>query len=287
VHLEPGAWPSVDRAIDAALEEDVGSGDVTTLWIVREEAIARADLIAKAEGVIAGLEVAARVFRKVDERAAFHPRVSDGQRVRPGTPIAGVSGPARAILTGERTALNFLQRMSGIATATAACVAAVAGTGTSILDTRKTAPGLRLLDKYAVRAGGGVNHRAGLHDMVLIKDNHIEAADGIPSAVGRVRSAMAKEERDLQVEVEVKNLDELREALACRVDRIMLDNMDLETMKEAVRIVRASPGRPEIEASGGVTLETLRPIAKTGVDFISIGALTHSVKALDISLQFR
>lgn len=283
--ISDSAWPAIDRAIDAALEEDVGPGDVTTLWTVREDAMARADLIAKAEGVIAGLEVAARVFLRVDARVVFTPHLADGQRVVPGDRIVEVAGPARGILTAERTALNFLQRLSGIATATSACVAAVAGTGAKILDTRKTAPGLRLLDKYAVRAGGGVNHRVGLFDMALIKDNHIEAADGIPSAVHRVRTGLAQE--GLRIEVEVKNLDELREALGCRVDRIMLDNMDPDTMREAVRIVHASPDRPEIEASGGVTLETLRAVAETGVDFISLGALTHSVKALDISLLFR
>jgi nicotinate-nucleotide pyrophosphorylase (carboxylating) len=283
--IPEGAWPAIDRAIDAALEEDVGPGDVTTLWTVREHAMARAEMVAKAGGVVAGLEVAGRVFRRVDPRIAFTPHAADGQRVSPGDRIAEVAGPARGILTAERTALNFLQRLSGIATATAVCVALVEGTGARILDTRKTAPGLRALDKYAVRAGGGVNHRIGLFDMALIKDNHIEAADGITSAVRRVRAGMAQE--GFKIEVEVKDLDELREALGCRVDRIMLDNMDLEAMREAVRIVQASPDRPEVEASGGVTLETLRAVAETGVDFISLGALTHSVEALDISLLFR
>ncbi len=280
-------WPAIDRAIDAALEEDIGPGDVTTLWTVREEARAWADVIAKVEGVIAGLGVAARVFQRVDARIVFTPYATDGDRVAPRDRVAEVAGPARGILTAERTALNFLQRLSGIATATADCVALVEGTGAKVLDTRKTAPGLRPLDKYAVRTGGGVNHRAGLFDMALIKDNHIEAADGIASAVRRVRSGVAQENRTLKIEVEVKDLDELREALACRVDRIMLDNMDIETMREAVRVARASSDCPEIEASGGVTLETLRAVAETGVDFISIGALTHSVKALDITLLFR
>ena len=280
-------WPAIDRAIDAALEEDVGPGDVTTRWTVRGDAPARACLISKAEGVVAGMEVAARVFCRVDPRIAFTPRVADGRRVAPRDTLAEVAGPARGILTAERTALNFLQRLSGIATETAACVAAVSGTNAKILDTRKTAPGLRLLDKYAVRAGGGVNHRVGLHDMVLIKDNHIEAADGIASAVRRVRDGMAQEGRTLRIEVEVKNLSELREALTCRVDRVMLDNMDLETVREAVRITRAAPDPPEVEASGGVTRETLRTVAETGVDFVSLGALTHSVQALDISLLFQ
>lgn len=280
-------WPAIDRAIDAALAEDVGPGDVTTLWTVREETKARAGLIAKAEGVVAGLEVAARVLQRVDARIVFTPHAADGDRVVPSDRIAEVAGPARGILTAERTALNFLQRLSGIATATAACVAAVAGTGAKVLDTRKTAPGLRLLDKYAVRVGGGVNHRVGLFDMALIKDNHIEAADGIASAVHRVRSGMAQEGKALRIEVEVKNLDELREALGCHVDRIMLDNMGIDTVREAVRVVHATPDRPEIEASGGVTLETLRAVAETGVDFISLGELTHSVKALDISLLFQ
>ncbi|MCZ6634786.1 MAG: carboxylating nicotinate-nucleotide diphosphorylase, partial [bacterium] len=201
---------------------------------------------------------------------------------------AVISGSAQGILTGERTALNFLQRMSGIATMTAAYVAAIAGTGARILDTRKTVPGLRMLDKYAVATGGGENHRIGLFDMVLMKENHIEAADGIGPAVMSVKRAMAQEGREVKVEVEVENLGQLEDAISVGVDRVMLDNMDLETMRQAVaRVQKLNGRRPELEASGGVTLETVRGVAETGVDFISIGALTHSVQALDISLLFR
>ena len=280
-------WPDIDRLIDTALEEDVGTGDATTLWAVRENQMAKADLISRGEGVGAGLQVASRVFQRVDPRTVFTPHVQDGDAVGIDRLIAEVSGPARGILTAERTALNFLQRMSGIATATSVCVKAVAGTRTKILDTRKTAPGLRTLDKYAVRAGGGVNHRVGLFDMVLIKDNHIEAADGIASAIHRVRAGMAEDNRTLKIEVEVKDLDELREALGCQVDRVMLDNVDPDTIQQAVDLVHDIQERPEIEVSGGITLDSIGMIARTGVDFISVGALTHSVPALDISLQFR
>ena len=280
-------WADIDRLIEAALQEDIGSGDVTTMWAVRESTKARADLTAKAEGVIVGIEVAARVFQRVDSSVVLTAHVKDGGSVVPGDCIAEIAGPARGILTGERTALNFLQRLSGIATATAECVKTVAGTGAKILDTRKTAPGMRLLDKHAVRAGGGFNHRIGLHDMVLIKENHIQAADGIPSAVERVRSGMGREGKALKIEVEVRDLKELQEALICRVDRVMLDNMDLNSVRSAVGMVRQWQQRPEVEVSGGVTLTNLRALAETGVDFISIGALTHSVAALDISLLFR
>ena len=280
-------WPDIDKLIDTALEEDVGTGDVTTLWSVRRDQMAKADLISRGEGVVAGIQIAARVFQRVDPRIGFAPHVQDGDAVGVDHLIAEVSGPSRGILTAERTAINFLQRMSGIATATSACVKAVVGTRTKILDTRKTAPGLRMLDKYAVRAGGGVNHRAGLFDMVLIKDNHIEAADGIASAIHRVRAGMAKANRSLKVEVEVKNLDELREALACQVDRVMLDNVDPDTIKQAVYLVHEIQDGPEIEVSGGITLDSIGMISQTCVDFISVGALTHSVPALDVSLQFR
>jgi len=274
--------------IDRALAEDVGEGDVTTGWTIPGSAQARAGLIAKAEGVVAGLDVAQWVFERVDAGVVFEARVKDGDRVGPGDAIADVRGSARGLLTGERTALNFLQRMSGIATMAAQFVQAVAGTGARILDTRKTAPGLRLLDKYAVAAGGGQNHRIGLFDMVLLKENHIEAADGIGPAVLAVRRGMARDGRSVKIEVEVETLAELEEALSVGVDRVMLDNMNLDEMRQAVDRVRKMDGlRPELEASGNVSMETVRAIAETGVDFISIGALTHSVKAMDISLLFR
>ena len=268
-------------AVRRALEEDLGPGDVTSTWTLPSDQRARGAFVAKEGGVIAGLLVAREVFRQLDEAVVLTLWVEDGTPVAPGTVVATVEGPAIPILSGERTALNFLQRMSGIATATRRYVEAVAGTGAVILDTRKTAPGLRALDKWAVRLGGGQNHRQGLYDMVLIKDNHIAAAGGIARAVERVR---ARNRAGLPVEVEVRTLAELDEVLALEppVDRIMLDNMDLPTMREAVR---RTAGRIPLEASGGVNLERVRAIAETGVDYISVGALTHSVRALDISLE--
>ena len=282
------AWDGLDRAVDAAIAEDVGDGDISTTWTVRPKARARALLIARAPGVIAGLAVAERVFQRVDSRIQVTPRTVDGARVDGEDAVAEVAGPARGILTAERTALNFLQRMSGIATITSAYVAAVEGTGARILDTRKTAPGLRMLDKLAVVAGGGTNHRIGLHDMVLLKDNHIEAADGIGPAVAAVKSAMARDRRRVTIEVEVKTLRELDDAFVAGVDRVMLDNMDLQTTRLAVERARSfGPEGLLLEASGNVTLETVRAVAETGVDLISVGALTHSPPAMDLSLMFQ
>ena len=268
-----------EEIVRRALEEDIGPGDVTTLWIVPPETRLRGCFLVKKAGVVAGLLVAGLVFELLDPEVRFRPLVEDGTAVFPSDVVAEVEGPGRAILSGERTALNFLQRMSGIATLTHRYVEGVAGTGAVILDTRKTAPGLRLLDKWAVRLGGGQNHRMGLYDMVLIKDNHIAAAGGIAEAVRRVQREQGS---GLEVEVEVKSLAELEETLALGVDRIMLDNMDLATMRQAVEI---AAGRVELEASGGVTLETVAAIAATGVNYVSVGALTHSVRALDISLE--
>lgn len=281
-------WDGLDRVVDAAVMEDVGDGDISTDWTVRPNALAHARLIARAPGVIAGLAVAERVFHRVDSRIHVTPRTEDGARVDVDDLLAEVAGPARGILTAERTALNFLQRMSGIATLTAAYVDAVAGTGVRILDTRKTSPGLRMLDKYAVAAGGGTNHRKGLHDMALLKENHVEAADGIGPAVAAVKSAMARDHRRVMIEVEVKTLRELDDALVVGVDRVMLDNMDPDALGLAVaRAKAAGPGRPLIEASGNITLETVRAVAETGVDLISVGALTHSAPAMDMSLLFQ
>jgi nicotinate-nucleotide pyrophosphorylase (carboxylating) len=265
--------------ISRALAEDIGSGDITSEWTIPADLRLRGDLLVKQVGVIAGLEVAALVFATVDPAIQFTPLANDGDRVTRGTVVARVSGPARSILTAERTALNFLQRMSGIATDTRRFVDAVSGTRAVILDTRKTCPGLRLLDKWAVRLGGAQNHRTGLYDMVLIKDNHITAAGGITQAVKRVRERIP---RGILVEVEVKTLAELDEALALGVDRIMLDNMNLDDIREAVR---RAQGRVKLEVSGGVSLSTVTKIAATGVDYISVGALTHSPQALDISLE--
>lgn len=269
----------IKRAIQFALAEDIGQGDVTSNATIPTKLTCNGRFLAKASGVIAGLEVVGLVFAQLDNRIQFTPLVSDGAKIEANTIIATVNGPARVLLTAERTALNFLQRMSGIATLTRRFVTAVSGTDAIILDTRKTAPGLRGIDKWAVRLGGGQNHRYGLYDMVLIKDNHIVAANGITAAVQHIR---ASNSHHLPIEVEVKTFAELEETLALNVDRIMLDNMSLAEMKKAVVLVN---GRCPLEASGNVTLQTVADIAATGVNYISSGALTHSVQALDISLE--
>lgn len=270
----------VPLLIQRALDEDAGDrGDVTTIATIPEDLQYTGTMLAKAPGVVAGLVVAQQSFLQVDPSVEFTALVEDGAHVVPGMHIAKVTGPARALLTGERIALNFLQRMSGIATATSRYVAAVAGTRARILDTRKTVPGLRLLDKWAVVLGGGHNHRIGLYDMAMIKDNHIAAAGGITAAVARVRAHWGHQ---LPVEVEVGNLEQLAEALTLDVDQIMLDNMGLEAMRQAVEI---TAGRVPLEASGNVSLETVAAIAATGVDYISVGKLTHSVEAMDISFK--
>jgi nicotinate-nucleotide pyrophosphorylase (carboxylating) len=272
------AGDRVKMIIQQALDEDIGDGDVTTLCTVPSDQMVRGKLVAKEAGVIAGLEVARLTFLQVDKRTEFLPHIVDGDQVDVGDIIAQVRGPGRALLAGERVALNFLQRMSGIATLTHRFVEAVKGTSAVILDTRKTAPGLRVLDKWAVRLGGGENHRIGLYDMVLIKENHIAAVGSISETVARVREC---DERKRAIEVEVKNLTELQEVLGLDVDRIMLDNMSLGEMREAVGLTK---GRVPLEASGNVKLDSVGAVAATGVDYISIGMLTHSVKALDISL---
>jgi len=274
--LDAGTLDLVRRA----LAEDVGAGDVTTDATVAAGAVGRAAIVAKAAGVIAGLDVAEAVFRELDGDIVFGARVAEGARVAAGTVVATVRGRARAILTGERTALNFLQRLSGIATAASRYAAALEGTGARLLDTRKTAPGMRALEKRAVALGGGANHRMGLWDMALVKDNHIAAAGGVARAVERVKAARP----DLAVEVEVTTLDGLREALAAGADRVMLDNMSEADMRDAVRAARAAPRPPEIEISGGVSLENVRALASLRPDFISVGAVTHSAPALDLSL---
>jgi len=274
--------PEVLSLIEAALAEDVGSGDFTSQWTVPAELRAVARVVAKASGVVAGAEVAVEVFRRVDPSLAVRVLAGDGKPVGPGNEVMRVEGSARSILTAERTALNFLQRLSGVATITRRYVREVTGIGARVVDTRKTTPGMRLLEKAAVVSGGGANHRAGLYDMVMIKDNHIAAAGGITAAANAVR---AHNDRALRVEVEAASLDEVREALAAGVDRIMFDNMTPALMAQAVALVRAADPRPETEASGGITLETIRDFAETGVDFISVGALTHSAPALDLSLR--
>jgi len=265
--------------VSRALAEDIGPGDITTLATVVPDAQSRAEIVAKADGVIAGLPVAALTFRALDPRSRFEEVLSDGVRVSDGMTVARRSGLAAAVLTAERTALNFLQRLSGIATLTADFVEAVRGTDARILDTRKTAPGLRLLEKYAVRMGGGDNHRLGLYDGVLIKDNHLRAVGGVGEAVTRAR---ANAHHLLKVEVEVQTIEEVDEALAAGADVILLDNMPLDEIEQAVEHVS---GRCLLEVSGGVDLTTVRALAETGVDLISVGALTHSAPALDLSLE--
>lgn len=269
----------IEQIIRNALAEDIGSGDVTTLGTIAADARLRGQFLAKADGVVAGLAVVQQVFALLDPGVNIVWHLREGGTVTRGEVIGTIQGPGRAILSGERVALNLMQRMSGIATLTRQYVAAVDGTRAVIMDTRKTVPGLRILDKWAVRLGGGQNHRFGLFDMALIKDNHIAAAGSITAAVAGVR---ASDSQQRPIEVEVTNLAQLEEALALHVDRIMLDNMNLQQMAEAVRI---TGGRIPLEASGNVNLETVAAIAATGVDYISSGALTHSVQALDISLD--
>ena len=277
-----GAGADVDELIRRALAEDGAESDWTTLWTVSEEARSRARVVAREPLVLAGVEVARQVFRTLDPRVEVDVIHGDGARVGEGTEVLRFSGPARAILTGERTALNFLGRLSGIATLTRRFVEAVAGTGARITDTRKTTPGWRALEKEAVRAGGGTNHRMGLHDMILVKENHVASAGGVRQAIERVR----RENRaGLPVEVEVETLAQLGELRESGVDRVLLDNMSLEGLEEAVRTVRAWPDpRPELEASGRMTLERVPAVAATGVAWISVGALTHSAPTADLSL---
>jgi nicotinate-nucleotide pyrophosphorylase (carboxylating) len=265
--------------IDQALAEDVGGGDVTTDAIVSPRLRGSATVVVREPGVICGLEQALAVLRRLDPQATMETLLADGSEVTAVPAVAArVQASLRALLTGERTALNLLQRMSGIATATHRYVAAVAGTGVQLLDTRKTAPGLRALDKAAVACGGGANHRAGLHDAVLIKDNHLAVAGSVAAAVQRVRA----QHPGAAVEVEVDTLEQLEQALAAGSDVVLLDNMNPELLRQAVRI---TAGRARLEASGGITIDTIREVAETGVDAISVGALTHSVRALDIALE--
>jgi nicotinate-nucleotide pyrophosphorylase (carboxylating) len=273
------ALDGLDAVVRRALEEDVGAGDVTTQATVAPQARARALITQKAPGVIYGLHVAERVFSVLDPAALAERIVSEGEWRERGGPVLAIDGLAAALLTGERTALNFLAHLSGVATMAARAARAVEGTGARVLDTRKTTPGLRLLEKQAVAAGGAVNHRAGLYDAILIKENHIAAAGGIAEAVRRAREAAP--ELAATLEVEVRDAREIDEALAAGAPRLLLDNMDEASLRAAVARVR---GRAELEASGGVTLQTLRAIAETGIDWVSMGALTHSAPALDLSL---
>lgn len=269
-----------DPIIDAALREDMPEGDITSEGIIPADARSEAIFLAKEDGVLAGLPVAHRVFEKIDPAVEFTEKFQDGAAFRKFDILACVEGPTLALLKGERTALNFLQHLSGVATATRRFVDAVAGTRAKILDTRKTTPGLRLLQKYAVKMGGGTNHRLSLSDMVLIKDNHLRHVGSVAEAVRRARAAAKP---DIRIEVEAAELSQIRDALAAGADMIMLDNMTLEVMREAVAL---AAGRVPLEASGNMSLDRVRAVAETGVDFISVGALTHSARAVDISLEF-
>lgn len=272
----------IRRVIKSALEEDIKSGDITTLATIDKKKSAFGNFLVKQDGIIAGLNVVREVFNFVDTELDFETSKEDGEEVYIGEIVAEIEGRASSILVAERTALNFLQRMSGIATLSKTYSDKVKHTAAKIIDTRKTVPGLRILDKYAVRMGGCENHRIGLFDMFLIKDNHIEVSGSITDAVKRCKKFQKKNNLKLKIEVETTNLAQVEEALNCQVDLIMLDNFELAEMEKAVRLVN---GRCKLEASGGVSLETVAAIAETGVDYISVGALTHSVKALDISLD--
>lgn len=271
-------------AVARALAEDAAAHDITTRWSVREDLCVQARIISRQAGVAAGVPLAAEVYRQLDPTVVVHDTISDGTPVRPDDVLLRLSGPARSVLAGERTVLNFLQRLCGIATLTSRYVAEVRDLPVRILDTRKTVPGLRALDKYAVTAGGGHNHRMNLAAMVLLKENHIAAAGGVTAAVTAVRKGMADEGRDVMVDVEVTTLAEVREAIAAGASWIMLDNMPLHQLVEAVRLRRDRGLDIVLEASGTITLERLRPVAETGVDVISVGALTHSAPALDLTM---
>ncbi len=271
-----------DDVIKLALKEDIDGGDVTTLATVKNEIVGKGEFLVKHNGVIAGLNVVERLFQIIEPLLVFKKLVSDGQKVQKGTIAATVQGSAASILTGERTALNFLQRMSGIATMCRNYADIISHTKAQILDTRKTVPGLRMLDKLAVKIGGCRNHRIGLYDMFLIKDNHIAVAGSITNAINACKEYKSENNLDLQIEVETTNLSQVKEALECGVDIIMLDNFDINEMRKAVEMIG---GKSKTEASGGIDFNTIKSIAETGVDYISVGALTHSVKALDISLD--
>ena len=277
--IRPPDPAQVERVVAAALAEDLVLGDPTSTGLFDADFLASTTLLVKEPGIVCGLPVVRAVFAALDPKVVVTPRVEDATRIEATpTEIARIEGPARAVLAGERTALNLLGRLSGIATFTARCVAELEGTGATLLDTRKTTAGLRDLEKYAVRCGGGTNHRLNLGEALLVKDNHLRLAGSITDAVARLRAASPQ----LRLEVEAETLDEVREALAAGADRILLDNMAPDRMREAVAFVA---GKAQTEASGGITLANLRSVGQTGVDFVSLGALTHSAKSLDVSLE--
>ncbi len=272
----------IDDLLSLAFAEDVGDGDHTTLSTIPADAMGKQRLIVKEQGIIAGVEMARKVFDKFDPELKMTVYINDGTEVKPGDIAFEVEGPIRSLLQTERVMLNIMQRMSGIATVTAKYQKLLEGLKTKVLDTRKTTPGLRMLEKEAVRIGGGCNHRIGLFDMILIKDNHVDFAGGIKEAVESAKKYCKETGRDLKIELEVRNEDEIKQALEVGVDRIMLDNFTPERTREAVKMIN---GAVEIESSGGITFETLRAYGECGVDFISVGALTHSVKGLDMSFK--
>ena len=273
----------IDRLIDLAFAEDIGDGDHTTLSCIPADAMGKSRLLIKETGVLAGMEIAKEIFHRFDPTMQVEVLMPDGSDVKPGDVAMIVTGKVRSLLQTERLMLNVMQRMSGIATMTRRYVKQLEGTHTRVLDTRKTTPGMRMLEKMAVKIGGGVNHRIGLFDMILLKDNHVDFAEGIANAIRRAKDYCREKGKDLKIEIEVRNLDELRQVLEIGgVDRIMFDNFTPELTREAVRMV---DGRYETESSGGITFDTLRQYAETGVDFISVGALTHSVKGLDMSFK--
>jgi nicotinate-nucleotide pyrophosphorylase (carboxylating) len=270
----------IDTIIEAALKEDMPDGDITSESLVPPESVSKAIFLVKEDGILAGIDVAARVFWKIDPHVVFDKKVEDGRSIRAGDTLARIEGPSVSLLKGERTALNFLQRMSGIATLTQKFVKSLERSQTQILDTRKTTPSLRNLEKYAVKMGGGTNHRLNLSDMVLIKDNHLKIVGNISEAVKKARENVGP---DVKIEIETTTLEEVKEAVRSGADMIMLDNMSPEKMREVVEWVN---GRVPLEASGNVKLSTLKEIASSGVDFISVGSLTHSYQSLDISMEF-
>lgn len=273
----------VDRIIDQALKEDLGDGDHTSLSTIPADAKGRARLIAKESGILAGVHVAERVFKKVDDNIKFLILRQDGEELNEGDAIFEVEGPSVSLLSAERLALNFLQRMSGIATVTRRMADLIEGSSCKILDTRKTTPNLRILEKYSVKTGGGENHRFGLYDMILIKDNHVDFAGGIKEAIEACHRYLKEKEKDLKIEIEVRNFGELEEVLKVgKVDRIMLDNFHPDDLAKAVESIG---GKFETEASGGINHDTIREYAKTGVDYISVGSLTHHIKSLDLSMK--
>lgn len=272
----------IDQLIDLAFAEDVGDGDHTTLSTIPADAVGCQRLIVKEEGILAGVEIARRVFARFDPSLEMEVMIKDGTHVYPGDIAFVVKGSVRSLLQTERVMLNIMQRMSGIATTTARYQNLLKGLKTKVLDTRKTTPGMRMLEKEAVRIGGGCNHRIGLFDMILIKDNHVDFAGGIPQAVAAAKKYCREKGKNLKIELEVRNTDEIMQALEAGVDRIMLDNFNPERTREAVKLI---DGRCEIESSGGITIDTIRDYAECGVDYVSVGALTHSVKGLDMSFK--